>query len=272
MNNEDLTSVFKALSHQSRRDILDLLKDGPMSTSDICDKFLESRFAVMKHLDILQKAELVVSRKQGRFRLYFFNAIPIQQLYNRWINRYESQFSTSLVNLKEKLEMNEGSILTMSNQTQKPEVSSFQIEQEILINAPRNLVFDSLTKDINEWWAFGTKGVLDKGTLFFEPKLGGRFYEDWGNGQGIIWGIVTYFKESDEIRLNGPISEMKGAVNSNYGFKLEEKGSATVLKLSHQVVGLLEPEWEQNHRNGWNKLLNELFKNYIEEKLKKQNN
>lgn len=71
MNNEDLTSVFKALSHQSRRDILDLLKDGPMSTSDICDKFLESRFAVMKHLDILQKAELVVSRKQGRFRLYF---------------------------------------------------------------------------------------------------------------------------------------------------------------------------------------------------------
>lgn len=272
MNNEDLTSVFKALSHPSRREILDWLKNGPMSTSDICDKFSESRFAVMKHLDILEKAKLVVSRKQGRIRMNFFNAIPIQQLYNRWVNRYESQLSTSLVNLKEKLEMNEGSTLTMTNQTHKTEINSFQIEQEIVINAPRNIVFESLTKDINEWWAFGTKGAQEKGILHFEPKLGGRFYEDWGNGQGIIWGIVTFFKESDEIRLNGPIGEMKGAVNSNYSFKFEVKGSSTILKLSHQVVGLLDPEWEQNHRNGWNKLLNELFKNYVEEKFSKQNN
>ena len=126
MNNEDLTSVFKALSHPSRREILDWLKNGPMSTSDICDKFSESRFAVMKHLDILEKAKLVVSRKQGRIRMNFFNAIPIQQLYNRWVNRYESQLSTSLVNLKEKLEMNEGSTLTMTNQTHKTEINYFK--------------------------------------------------------------------------------------------------------------------------------------------------
>ena len=225
----------------------------------------------MKHLDILEKAELVLSRKNGRIRLNFLNAIPIQQLYNRWVNRYESQFSASLVHLKEKLEKNEGRSLTMENKTQKPEVSSFQIEQEILIDAPRKVIFDSLTKDINEWWTLGTKGVQEKGTLYFEPKLGGHFYEDWGNGQGIIWGIVTYFKELEEIRLNGPIGEMKGAVNSNYSFKLEEKGSSTVLKLSHQVVGLLEPQWEQNHRNGWNKLLQELFKTYVEKKYARLN-
>lgn len=159
----------------------------------------------------------------------------------------------------------------MVNNTQKSEVHSFQIEHEILINAPRKIIFDSLTNDINEWWAFGTKGVQEKGTLYFEPKLGGHFYEDWGNGQGIVWGTVTYFKELEEIRLNGPIGEMKGAVNSNYSFKLEEKGSSTILKLSHQVVGILEPQWEQNHRNGWNKLLEELFKNYVEKKYARIN-
>jgi hypothetical protein len=70
----------------------------------------------------------------------------------------------------------------------------------------------------------------------------------------------------EEIKLNGSIGELKGAFDSNYSFKLEVKGSATLLKLSHQVVGLLEPEWKENHRNGWNKLLGEHFKNFVEKK------
>lgn len=116
---------------------------------------------------------------------------------------------------------------------------------------------------------FGTKGVKEKGKLTFEAKLDGLFYEDWGNGEGIIWGKVIFIKNLEEIRLNGPIGEMKGALNSNYSFVLEEKGSSTLLKLSHQVIGLLEPEWEENHRNGWKKLLADSFKNYVETKYSK---
>lgn len=55
--------------------------------------------------------------------------------------------------------------------------------------------------------------------MIFEPKLNGRFYEDWGNEEGAIWGTVIYFKEPEEIRLTGLLG-MKGTVDSNYVYKL----------------------------------------------------
>lgn len=133
MENEDLTLVFKALSHPSRREILDWLKSGPMTTGEISEKFTESRYAVMKHLDILEKADLVLSRKKGRVRLNYLNAVPIQQLYNRWVNQYESQFANSLINLKEKLEKNgDSNKITISDNVSVRAMKNS--EKEIILN------------------------------------------------------------------------------------------------------------------------------------------
>lgn len=66
MEQEELSLLFKALSHPARREILDLLKGEPMSTNEICERFEVSRFQVMKHLDILEEAHLVLVRRQGR--------------------------------------------------------------------------------------------------------------------------------------------------------------------------------------------------------------
>ena len=83
--------------------------------------------------------------------------------------------------------------------------------------------------------------------------------ENWGNGQGALWGTVLYYKENEEIRLQGLLG-MQGAVNSHYGYKLENNGKVTTVKLSHSAVGLLDPEWEKAHCNGWELLLNKLRK------------
>lgn len=264
MVNDNIVQVFKALSHPSRVEILDLLKDGPMPTGELSEKFQVSRYAIMKHLKVLEEAGLVLVRRHGRIRLNYLNVIPLQTLYNRWVSKYESNLSTSLMNLKEKLEANEGSLLNMKNNVGQLEVSSFQIEQEIIINAPIQSVFSALTENINDWWAFRLGQPNSK--MIFEPKLNGRFYEDWGNGQGALWGTVIHYKEPEEIKLIGLLG-MKGAVNSHYVYKLEERGSSTILKLSHHAVGLLEPQWEEEHRHGWNELLNKLLKEYVEKKV-----
>lgn len=254
MINEEVTHLFKALSHPTRVDILDLLKKGPLSTGELSEHFDVSRYAVMKHLKILEDVQLIVIRRQGRMRLNYLNIIPFQEVYNRWVSKYESTLSTSLTNLKTKLEIG-------GTENMETEISSFQIEQQIEINAPLKTVFHSLVNDMNDWWEFRFKE--ENSHITFDPKVGGFFMENWGNGQGALWGTVLYYKENEEIRLQGLLG-MQGAVNSHYGYKLENDGKVTTVKLSHSAVGLLDPEWEKAHSNGWELLLNKLRK-HVEE-------
>ena len=265
MNNNEITELFKALAHPSRVEILDILKDGPLTTGELSDKFKVSRYSIMKHLNILESAGLVVVRRQGRIRLNFIHAVQLQQLYSRWVSKYESQLASSLLHLKNNLEEDNKGDKDMENgQEKKGSMGSFQIEQEVVIHAARERVFKALTEEINGWWAFRLGTGHSRFT--FEPKINGLFYEDWGNGQGVLWGTVVYIKKDEEIRLNGLLG-MYGAVNSSYIYKLEDKGNSTLVKLSHQAVGLLEPQWEEAHQHGWNELLGKLLKNYVENGL-----
>ncbi|MGM7702618.1 helix-turn-helix domain-containing protein [Pseudalkalibacillus sp. Hm43] len=257
---DDLSTTFKALSHPIRRQILDALINGPMSTGDLNERFPDvTRYAVMKHLGMLESANLITIRRVGRVRLNYLNAVPLREMYNRWVNKYEDQDAHSLLSLKEKAEQSVGRHEEMENGLKQ---DSFQIEQEITINATRDKVFKALTEDINDWWAYRLNG--DQGsTLSFEPKVGGQFLESWGDGEGALWGVVTYIKAPEEIRMNGLLG-MRGAVNSAYTYSLEEKGDQTVLKLSHHAYGLLDPQWRDAHDGGWQELLGQFLKEYVE--------
>lgn len=102
---DDLDAVWKALANTTRREILDILVDGPATTSELSAVFDSlSRFAVMQHLAVLEKADLVVARKQGRMRFNHLNPIPIQQISDRWISRYQRPLAEALIDLKVSLE------------------------------------------------------------------------------------------------------------------------------------------------------------------------
>lgn len=102
---DDLDPVWKALSDPTRRQILDVLREGPQSTGALCARFSDlSRFGVMKHLDALEAAQLVVVRREGRNRWNHLNVIPIAQIYDRWIRPYEATWSRALLDLKEFVE------------------------------------------------------------------------------------------------------------------------------------------------------------------------
>jgi DNA-binding transcriptional ArsR family regulator len=100
-----LDPVWKALSDPTRRAILDLLRDRSRTTTEIVESFPHlTRFGVMKHLDVLREAQLVHTREAGRQRLNSLNALPIRQIYERWVSPFEELWSSELLRLKETVE------------------------------------------------------------------------------------------------------------------------------------------------------------------------
>ena len=98
----DLDAVWKALSDPTRRAILDLLRRGPRATTDIVEAFPHlTRFGVMKHIDVLRNAGLINTREEGRQRVNSLNAVPIRQIYERWVSRYEELWADNLLRLRE---------------------------------------------------------------------------------------------------------------------------------------------------------------------------
>ncbi|MEZ0260872.1 MAG: ArsR/SmtB family transcription factor [Alphaproteobacteria bacterium] len=97
--------VFKALADSSRRALLDSLREKQgLSLSDLCEGHDMSRQAVTKHLVLLEAANLVVTRKKGREKLHYLNPVPINEIYTRWIGRFEAGRLMALDNLKKALE------------------------------------------------------------------------------------------------------------------------------------------------------------------------
>jgi len=102
---DKLDIVWKALSDPTRRAILDQLRDGARTTTEIVDSFPHlTRFGVMKHLDVLREAQLVQTTESGRQRMNSLNTVPIQQIYERWVTPFRQLWSDQLVRLKEAVE------------------------------------------------------------------------------------------------------------------------------------------------------------------------
>jgi DNA-binding transcriptional ArsR family regulator len=101
----ELDAVWKALADETRRAILDCLRDGPKNTSAIVERFPDlSRFGVMKHLQVLRDAGLVLTREEGRTCINALNAVPIRLIYERWVSKFAECWATTLIGLKESLE------------------------------------------------------------------------------------------------------------------------------------------------------------------------
>ncbi len=105
MKTDHLSAVFSALSHEVRRRILDIAKSQPgCSVSHVASHFEISRIAVMKHLNLLEAAGLLISQKQGRKRALWFNVVPIQEIHERWTTEFSALWASKLTQLKYAIE------------------------------------------------------------------------------------------------------------------------------------------------------------------------
>ncbi len=99
---KDNDAVWKALADATRREILDALGERPLTTGELVERFDQlCRTAVMKHLDILVEAQLVVVRREGRQRWNYLNPLPIQHVCDRWISQHVRRMAGALSRLKD---------------------------------------------------------------------------------------------------------------------------------------------------------------------------
>ncbi|GEM_PF-146560 len=292
--------VWKALADPSRRRLLDLLRDGPKTTGELCDAFGMSRFGVMKHLGVLTRAKLVLVRRSGRERWNFLNPVPIRRMYERWVRPYQAMWSGGLLRLAAHTEQElresemakKASVKLMSTKTatskrvstkaasamSAPPASAKStnpqtradfgvapVEMEVMIQAPLARVWAAFVGETNQWWpAEFYSGAQTQG-FHIEPKLGGRMYEDWGGGNGLVWGNVVGLDAPNALSVVGCLfPAWGGPAMYILQFTLTSSGKGTTLKVSDTSFGRITDGKIASTQEGWDMLLGRCLKTYVE--------
>ncbi len=122
--------VWKALADSTRRDLLDALAAGPLSTGDLVAKFDSlCRTNVMKHLDVLVQANLVVIRREGRMRWNYLNPVPIQRICDRWVSKHVKKMASALGHLKDHIEVSSTTAQQVDKSSAKPQTQRAKQKQ-----------------------------------------------------------------------------------------------------------------------------------------------
>ena len=237
MKADDTGPVWKALADPTRRAILDLLADRARTTGELSGAFPEvSRFAVMKHLGVLETAGLVVVRRRGRERWNHLNGVPLREAYERWMRPHADRWAESLLRLKETAERREGAQMT----------TTLEVEQEVVVAAPRDKVFEAVCR-MGEWWPHTFR---EGAAVHLEPRVGGRFWEDWGDGDGALYATVTRIHRPELLTCTGPMG-MGTPVTGVWSLALSEADAGTLVRLSHHAVGPIDDETASAYEHGW---------------------
>lgn len=247
--------------------MLDLLRERPRSTGDLAAEFEFTRFGTMKHLKVLAAAGLITVERRSRERINHLNAVPIQQIYRRWIRPFEAAPADALLQLKRVAEQPNPSAQRTDKtmlETNKPSLTVHEIRLEVDIDASAERVWTALTDEIGRWWP---KSFCVGGARRFtlEPKVGGRMFEDWEGGEGLLWGTVVQLKKHARLDLAGDtFPEYGGAGRHLSSYILEEGEGSTKVRFVSTSYGNLTEGSGKDLEGGWKHLLETCFAAYVE--------
>jgi DNA-binding transcriptional ArsR family regulator/uncharacterized protein YndB with AHSA1/START domain len=244
--------VWLALSDPTRRRILDLLRERPRITGEIASQFDISRIAVMRHLQVLAAAGLITSRKRGRERWHYLNSVPLQRMYERWVDTHAASWASGLLRFGRKVE-------THANRM-SANLPVVDVALEVSIAAPRAAVFAALTKDPGGWWGHPYLRAESTG-LSLEQRLGGLLVESWENG-GAVLATVTGWTADRYLQMAGPFH--LGVALGIATFELSVDGGGTKLKFSFRAIGAIDPQVVGRFADGWTELVGGRLKTLVE--------
>jgi uncharacterized protein YndB with AHSA1/START domain len=247
MDRKNTRQPWNAVANATRRRLIELLRDGPRTTGDLCRAFPTTRFAVMKHLAVLERAGLLTVRRQGRERWNALNPQPLSELAGHWPTLAGPVAAPSVPD---------------PAGASAPTLSAFRIDKEVYFDASPGRVFDALTFNVSAWWGSPYLLSPDSTGLVVEPQLGGRFYEEWGHRQGIIRGIVTAIRQDERLEVTGTIAG-PGPLPGTLRLVLERREGGTLLRLEH--AGLTDTAGEVAvFRAMWDDLVRVRLKAFVE--------
>lgn len=245
--------LWRALADPTRRRILDLLLERPRITGEVAGYFHISRIAVMRHLAVLSDAGLIASRKRGRERRYYLNAITLQQIYRRWFDPLAAGWVSGILRLRAGVQASGTGV-----ESPRPSVD---IAFDAVIQGSNRAVFNALTKDPGAWW--GHPMIRPEATgLTLEPRLGGLFVERWRQG-GAVLAAVTQWSTDRHLELTGPFHLGLGVGVASFGLATE--GEGTLLQFSFRAFGPIDPDRARIFSDGWRELVTGRLKALVEQ-------
>ncbi len=257
MLSADDSNIWKALADSTRRKMLDLLRESPRTTGDLCNYFQNmTRFGVMKHLGILEKSGLIVIKRKGKYRWNYLNPVPIQTIYERWVKPYETHWAESALSLKAIVEETGG--IAMSD------VNAIQVALVVKINASKERVWEVIIQEIGSWWHSDFYAIPDS-KILLEPHVGGRLYEKSESGAEGLWYTVTGFYPHSAIEFVGHLRpEFGGPATSLLKLALTEENGVATLQISDALFGAVDENTRKNIDSGWKTLFEEGLKRHVE--------
>lgn len=140
------------------------------------------------------------------------------------------------------------------------------VQFEIAIGAPPQRVWEALVHETSRWWPSRYYlGEAPRG-YFMEDWVGGRVYEDWGDGQGLLWSRVIAIRKGRLLRLVGDAApEQLGPARTISSFVLRPQKKGTVIEFQNASIGKTDEKTLGNLEKEWAILLEDCFKPYVEE-------
>jgi uncharacterized protein YndB with AHSA1/START domain/DNA-binding transcriptional ArsR family regulator len=241
---DEMDRVFKALSDPTRRLLLDRLREANGQTlSELCEGLAMSRQATAQHLGLLQAANLVSMVRQGREKLHYLNPVPLHEIQERWIDKFERPRLRTLSALKQKAEY---------AMTAKPE-----FVYTTYVEATAEKVWETLTDPemTAAYWGHSNISDWQEGSSWEHRRLD-------GSGIADVVGIIVEAVPPQRLVLTwaGPDEERPNGT-STVTFELKPFGGAVQVTVTHEN---LRDEAERDQiSGGWSAVLSNL-KTYIE--------
>lgn len=221
-----MDAVFKALADPTRRKLLDqLFKEDGQTLGQLEARLPMTRFGVMKHLRVLEKARLVVTKRRGREKLHFLNAVPIRLIHDRWVSKYAAPWAAALTGLKRELEgKTMEKIFEIYIKTTPERLWQAITDKEMRRKYTFGAIVDSDWTPGSRYEAFGHESLIFEGeNLEVDPprRLVQSFRALWGEdvkSEGtsrVTWEIEQI---KDSCRLTVTHDQLReGANNQLYG-------------------------------------------------------
>jgi DNA-binding transcriptional ArsR family regulator len=238
-----MDKIFKAMGDPARRHLLDSLRSKDGQTSSELEVQIDmTRFGVMKHLKVLEDAELILTKKSGRFKYHYLNALPLQEIMDRWVAPFLQPQARALTDLKAKLERD--------TQMTKPDFM-----MQTFIRCSQDALWSALT-EADEMAAYHFvcntvqgNAVIDAPTTFLRP-----------NGEAMLRQVTTALDPKSRIAMTfEPFFMGPNAPSSHMVYLIEAQGDACKLTIEHYNIA----PGQDGFGEGWARLAASL-KSYLE--------
>lgn len=246
--------LWHALADPSRRKLIDRLAAGPLTTSQLCEGMPMSRFGVMKHLAVLERAGLVIARRQGRLRLNHLNVAPLRALSRGWLSRHAERRADAIESFARHLEEDE------VNEPGARNAELVEVALEWPIAASVQKVWAALFEQPQRWWPAAHRAGPEGAEMRLDPRIGGQLREERADGGGLIWYTIFALDPLRSVDLVGNLASRYGGPAQSL-LHLEIVPGAgdgsSVLKLTDSVHGRIGPDLRASLTEGWQAIVGE---------------